>query len=450
MNIEQAKEEIRNTYRMYHRKNDDGTFAMPIQTQRPLFLMGPPGIGKTAIMQQVAAECGTALLSYTMTHHTRQSAIGLPKIQEKTYDGVSMEVTEYTMSEMVAQIYRTMEETGLKEGILFLDEINCVSETLSPVMLSLLQNKQFGTHSIPEGWMIVTAGNPRRYNRSARALDVVTLDRVRMLEIEPELDAWVDYAQKRGISPEVLTWLQLHPDDFYKVEESEEESGGRRYVTARGWEDLSMLLDGYQELGIPVGMEQVYEFLHDKKLARDFSLYLQMTKAYPATYKVREILEGSLSEAELQERKERLAKADFVERFTVLRLLFAGIAAQARKQEMQEERSHELTLLKEKMPDTEKVGELINWLSEQERIAAIKREHGLMNERQATSLSWALEEIRRELTCEDKPTKDVALENTRIKVAQMISHATTFADEAFEEEEARLLQSWLSRSKILG
>ena len=50
--------------------------------QRPLFLMGPPGIGKTQIMEQVARECGIGLVAYTITHHTRQSAIGLPFISE--------------------------------------------------------------------------------------------------------------------------------------------------------------------------------------------------------------------------------------------------------------------------------------------------------------------------------------------------------------------------------
>ncbi len=82
------------------------------------------------------------------------------------------------MSEIVASIYEKMEATGLKEGILFIDEINCVSETLAPTMLQFLQGKTFGNHQIPEGWVIVTAGNPPEYNQSVREFDIVTLDRV--------------------------------------------------------------------------------------------------------------------------------------------------------------------------------------------------------------------------------------------------------------------------------
>ena len=106
--------------------------------------MGPPGIGKTAIMEQIASELGIGLLSYSMTHHTRQSALGLPLIKHTTYQGKEYDVSEYTMSEIIASVYDMMETSGIKNGILFLDEINCVSETLTPIMLQFLQYKVFG------------------------------------------------------------------------------------------------------------------------------------------------------------------------------------------------------------------------------------------------------------------------------------------------------------------
>ncbi|MBR3105381.1 MAG: AAA family ATPase, partial [Lachnospiraceae bacterium] len=146
MNISQAKETIRNTVQLYLKKDDYGTYRIPIVRQRPIFLLGAPGIGKTAIMEQIAQEMGIALVSYSMTHHTRQSALGLPFITQKTYGDEEYSVSEYTMSEIIASVYDTMERSGLKEGILFLDEINCVSETLFPSMLQFLQYKVFGRH----------------------------------------------------------------------------------------------------------------------------------------------------------------------------------------------------------------------------------------------------------------------------------------------------------------
>ena len=123
MNIKQAKQEIINTVQAYLTKDETGEYAIPVERQRPVLLIGPPGIGKTAIMEQVARECNINLVSYTITHHTRQSAIGLPFISKKNYDGNEMSVTEYTMSEIIASIYDQIEKSGIKEGILFLDEI---------------------------------------------------------------------------------------------------------------------------------------------------------------------------------------------------------------------------------------------------------------------------------------------------------------------------------------
>ena len=98
MHIKRAKQEIKDSIEAYLRKDETGAYVMPAVRQRPILLMGPPGIGKTQIMEQAARECGIALVSYTITHHTRQSAVGLPFIQEKQEDGKTVSVTEYTMS----------------------------------------------------------------------------------------------------------------------------------------------------------------------------------------------------------------------------------------------------------------------------------------------------------------------------------------------------------------
>ena len=129
MNINEAKDYIKHSIQVYLKKDEFGDYKIPVVRQRPIFLLGAPGIGKTAIMEQIAQEMGIALVSYSMTHHTRQSALGLPFIKQKEYGGKIYDVSEYTMSEIIASIYETMEQSGVKEGVLFLDEINCVSET---------------------------------------------------------------------------------------------------------------------------------------------------------------------------------------------------------------------------------------------------------------------------------------------------------------------------------
>ena len=126
MNIRQAKEEIKHTVQAYLKKDESGAYRIPAIRQRPILMMGPPGIGKTQIMEQIARECRIGLVSYTITHHTRQSAVGLPFIREETFSEKTYSVTEYTMSEIIASVYRKIRDQGTKEGILFIDEINCV------------------------------------------------------------------------------------------------------------------------------------------------------------------------------------------------------------------------------------------------------------------------------------------------------------------------------------
>ena len=256
MDIKRAKKEIKDSIEAYLAKDEFGDYMIPQIRQRPILLMGPPGIGKTQVMEQVAKECKVALVAYTITHHTRQSAVGLPFIEKKVYGGKEYSVTEYTMSEIIASVYDKMKETGLKEGILFIDEINCVSETLAPTMLQFLQCKMFGNQKIPEGWIIVAAGNPPEYNKSVRDFDVVTLDRIKKIDVEVNYDVWKEYAYQADIHPAILAYLEIRRDYFYRMETTVD---GRVFATARGWEDLSQLLKTYERLGKKADREVVHQ-----------------------------------------------------------------------------------------------------------------------------------------------------------------------------------------------
>ena len=318
MDIASAKEQIKNTVKIYLQKDALGQYRMPLVHQRPVFLKGAPGLGKTAIMQQIAEEMDLGLVSYSMTHHTRQSAIGLPVIVEKEYGGKTYQVSEYTMSEIIASIYDCMRETGKKEGILFLDEINCVSETLSPSMLLFLQYKVFGGHQIPEGWVVVTAGNPPRFNKSVREFDAATRDRLKMLEIEPNYPAWKKYALENKISRCVISYLDIRQEDFYKVETTVD---GLTVVTPRAWEDLSEILLYHEELGLPVSEALTTQYLQNKQVARDFAIYYELYQKYRQVYRVEELLAGQWTEDTLLQA--RSAKMD--EKMSLVSLLLESV-----------------------------------------------------------------------------------------------------------------------------
>ena len=289
MDIKRAKQEIKDSIEAYLAKDEFGEYLIPAIRQRPILLMGAPGIGKTQIMEQIARECKVGLVSYTITHHTRQSAVGLPFIKEKTFGQETFSVTEYTMSEIIASVYEKMEKTGLREGILFIDEINCVSETLASMMLQFLQGKTFGNQKVPEGWVIVTAGNPPEYNKSVREFDVVTLDRIKRIDVQPDFEVWKEYAYEQGIHPAVISYLELRRKNFYRMENTVD---GRIFATARGWEDLSRLIQVYETLDKEVDREVVYQYIQHPMIAKDFAAYLALYNKYKTDYAVEDLLQG--------------------------------------------------------------------------------------------------------------------------------------------------------------
>ena len=329
MNIKQAKEQIRNTLRAYLSRDALGNYRIPSVRQRPVLLIGPPGIGKTQIMEQIAAEENVGLVSYTITHHTRQSAIGLPFIEKRVYDGVEQTVTEYTMSEILGSVYELMEKTSLREGILFLDEINCVSETLAPMMLQFLQCKTFGNRKLPEGWLIVAAGNPPEYNRSVRDFDVVTLDRVKHISVEEDFPVWKEYALRKGLHGAVISYIDLKKENFYRIENSAE---GMQFVTARGWEDLSEILYAYEALGIAPDMELAVQYLQMPSVARDFSNYYALYNKYRQVYHIDDILHSKVPKVAVSE----FTAAPFDEKFAVMGLLLSRLGEAARETRRQD------------------------------------------------------------------------------------------------------------------
>nr|WP_298476790.1 AAA family ATPase [uncultured Oribacterium sp.] len=449
MTIQDAKEEIKRTVKAYHQRDENGKYKIPVEKQRPLFLMGPPGIGKTAIVEQVAEELKINLISYTITHHTRQSAIGLPFISRKKFGEKEYAVTEYTMSEIVASVYEQIERSGIQEGILFLDEINAVSETLSPTMLQFLQYKTFGMHRVPEGFVIVTAGNPAEFNKSVRDFDIATLDRLRQIDIEEDFQSFKDYAYQSSIHSAILSYLEIKKDRFYFVRQDIE---GKHYVTARSWEDLSKMLYAYEELHYPIDKALCMEYLSDPELAEDFSLYYSLYQKYKEKYHVPEILRGN----EVKD-KRLFLEAPFDEKWSLLSLLNAALQ-EAFRTYAKEKSLHAMlfAFLKDvKVKNAEeqvgnKIEEEIR--DERKRLSGWREARILSSEEEGLHLSYirALENFSRTLKEEGGgaafsflKAKFQKMEEERQEkideVGKMLSNALRFLGETFGEGQEMIL-----------
>lgn len=434
MNIKQAKQEITNTLHAYLAKDSLGNYLIPPVRQRPILLMGPPGVGKTQIMEQIAAETGVGLVAYTITHHTRQSAVGLPFIEKRAYGGKEYSVTEYTMSEILASVYTLMEKTGLREGILFLDEINCVSETLAPMMLQFLQCKTFGNQRLPEGWLIAAAGNPPEYNRSVRDFDVVTLDRVKRIDVTEDFAVWKEYARAKGLHGAVVSYLDIRKENFYRVETTAE---GIQFATARGWEDLSELLTVYEALGLKADRQVVGQYIQLPRIARDFANYLELYHKYQDIYHVDEILKGTWRPITVRE----LRAAPFDEKLSVMGLVLSRLSEASRETRRRDglcENLHAaLTAFKESIAAGENPQEVLEALARERRETLNRARDAGQLEKQRQTLAQleinALEDYRRRLIREDPDGPGNAMELVRGWFGEEVERRSSQAREAKAE-----------------
>lgn len=437
MNISEAKEYIKQSVKIYLKKDEFGDYRIPVVRQRPIFLLGAPGIGKTAIMEQIAAELDIALVAYSMTHHTRQSALGLPFIKQKQYGDKVEDVSEYTMSEIIASVYDTMEESGVKEGILFLDEINCVSETLAPSMLQFLQYKVFGRHQVPEGWVIVTAGNPPEYNKSVREFDVVTMDRLKVLSVEADYATWKKYAKERSLHSAILNFLDGKKEYFYHMETTVK---GRSYVTARGWEDLSEIIVMYEEEGMPVDENLVSQYLQNDTIVKEFCAYYDLYNKYKNDYRVEEILSGHMTEALCEKAK----KADFDERLSLTGLFLERVEEDMKNCVMTSDYLSSLMQVLRKVKDAEKMYEALQEeeLALERQLYAREKAGALLTDQKKSMKSQIrfLQNCKKDIYnmssanahISDAFDKEVqALKEATVKTGERIHYMFQFAEEAF-------------------
>ena len=238
-------------------------------------------------------------------------------------------LTELLEHEQKADVYELRDTLEEHFGIVLPKDklIELVKETdlyYDAIMLQFLQYKVFGRHRVPDGWIVVTAGNPPEYNNSVHEFDIVTWDRLKRIDVELDYTVWKEYAYKTGVHPAVTTYLDIKKPNFYKVEST---VGGKRFVTARGWDDLSQMIGLYERNGIKVDELLVNQYLQNPTVAKDFTVYYDLFNKYRSDYQVDSILAGTPPE----NIKQRARDAKFDERLSLLGLLLDAIVSRLRE-----------------------------------------------------------------------------------------------------------------------
>jgi hypothetical protein len=298
------------------------------------------------------------------------------------------------------------------------------------MMLQFLQCKTFGNQALPEGWMIVAAGNPPEYNKSVRDFDVVTLDRVKRIDVEADFAVWKEYARRRGLHGAVVSYLDIKKENFYRVETT---ADGLEFATARGWEDLSELLYAYEKLGLRADREVVGQYIQLPRIARDFANYLELYYKYRRTYHVDGILRGEFPRTTVSE----LRAAAFDERLSVLGLLLSRLGescGRARRQDALTAELHgSLLAVKERIAAGTDAPAALGELLSVRREALSRAKTAGQLDRESRELAQrvlaALEEFRSALHQGDADAMDVLRTRFAASVEARKLHAAVAAGE---------------------
>lgn len=269
--IKQAKSTIKEGIRVYLEKNKNG-YVMKEVNRLPFYLVGAPGIGKTELAAQVAKELGIGFTSCSITHHSRNTVLGLPVITCMDEGEREIKYTEYTMSEIIGKVYEQV-KLGYDEGILLIDEFSCMADSLVAPMLAFLQTKNIGSHVLPEGWVLILASNPPEYNKNARTFDAAIMDRVRYISVEFDADEFIEYAKAKNMNNKIIGFLSDNKNYVHRVTSGER---NKEIVTCRSWENLSYCLDGLEKFGVEIMPALIAQFIKSEKISEEFFRYYKL------------------------------------------------------------------------------------------------------------------------------------------------------------------------------
>jgi MoxR-like ATPase len=194
-------------------------------TRWPAFIWGPPGVGKSAIVAQLAADRGLQLVD-----------IRAPLLDPTDLRGIPAVVGD--RAEWFAPSFLPRE--GAPPGILFFDELNAAPPIVQASLYQLVLDRRIGEYRLPDGWRIVAAGNREQDRSVVYRMPDALANRFVHLEFAPSFDDWRAWAVRRQLNPMVIAFLSLRRELLHKPGSTE-----RAFPTPRSWEIAADILDAY-------------------------------------------------------------------------------------------------------------------------------------------------------------------------------------------------------------
>ncbi len=195
-----------------------------VAPSRPVFIWGAPGIGKSALVEQFAEELGLPCVSLLGSQLAPEDIIGIPQIKGDT--------SEFLPPKMIAR----------KEPyVLFLDELNACSQEVQKAFYSLIHERRIGEYHLPEGSIVVGAGNRAQDSAIVKTMSSALINRMFHVQMKADARQWIKWAQKNNLHPWVIDYIIQRPDHLFSEPPKTEEP----FSTPRSWHMLSDALAEY-------------------------------------------------------------------------------------------------------------------------------------------------------------------------------------------------------------
>lgn len=211
----------------------------------PMLVLGPVGIGKTAGIIELVKENGLGFRSLRLANMQETDLIGLPKIVASKSPAFTQEEVEAGKNLVVNWVQQGFlpdpHNPDFKEnGILFLDEIsNCNRDVQAAAWQLMDSSRSIGDYNLPDGWLIVAAGNGPEDGGNYHPLSSALLGRCEAYRMMVDFDSWRNWAINHDIHPVVIAYLNMYKDSLWKWNPLEAEAEGEKFPQPRVWEEAS-------------------------------------------------------------------------------------------------------------------------------------------------------------------------------------------------------------------
>ena len=203
-------------------------YADSMLRRRASMLWGTRGVGKSSIVRQVAAQYGVPLVDLRLT----------------TIEPVDIRGAIYADDVLAKTVWFPPEFLPTADqpaGILFLDELTAADQRLQVSAYSLILDRRVGNYQLPEGWLVVAAGNASFHDAISHDMGTALADRMFHFNVQAVIDAFLSHAVAMDFAPEVMAYLKVRPD---KLDDTQAQLANDHLIGAspRGWEDVSNVL----------------------------------------------------------------------------------------------------------------------------------------------------------------------------------------------------------------